>query len=283
MDSKVSFSKRNNFEVFQQKEIIIRNDVPKSLRELIVSFVNYESKLSLNSEILYDLIQTELQKPKYLINDWPEKIYIGIINSILDCEWYSIYNIIERIYENINYNEKPIFTEIINNHFLKEGIGWKVEEGKVLYRGEPSFESITKETVVQLSISETEKSANEFKEAFTCLSRKPNPDLSGAIIRAMNGLECLINKIENNNKTLGDLIKHQLFIKEPLKTGIEKLWAYSQQARHIKEENQFTYQETELLVSVSAAVATYLHKLNFPINQKSENNSYFEDDDDIPF
>ncbi len=135
MDSKVSFSKRNNFEVIQQKEIIIRNDAPKSLRELIVSFVNYESKLSLNSEIFYDLIQTELQKPKYLINDWPEKIYTGILNSILDCEWYSIYNIIERIYENINYNEKPIFTEIINNHFLKEGIGWKVEDGKILKRG----------------------------------------------------------------------------------------------------------------------------------------------------
>lgn len=282
MDTKDSFSRRNNFEVIQPKEIKFRNEAPISLRLLLASIANSPSNFFTNIKTYRSLINGVLLEPNDP-NNWSyDNIYSEIYYQLKACEWFRIYDIVEKIYDEINYDLRDKFTEIINNHFLKEGIGWKLEEGKVLYRGEPSFESITYEVVHQLSISETEKSANEFKEAFTCLSRKPNPDLSGAIIRAMNGLECLINKIENNNQTLAKLLQEQKHINEPLRTGIEKLYAYSHQARHLKEQNQFTYQETELLVSVSAAVATYIHKLNFPNNQKSESNSNY-DDDDIPF
>lgn len=290
MDNNNSFSKRNNFEVIQPKEITVRNDAPNSLRDLLISFANENSSYTMDNKQLdtkeyRDLINSELGKSNNP-NSWSKvNLYSEIYHLLTGCNWFKVYDVIEKLYLKVSYEKKDSFTEEINNHFINNGIGWKLEEGKVVYRGDSSFEQITKSNLEQLDISETEKSAKEFKEAFACLSRRPEPDLIGAVTRAMSGLECLIKRIENSNLTLGKLIQDQTNIKEPLKTGVEKLWAFAQSARHPKELNELNYQETELLVSISSAVATYLHKLTFPNSEIKKNKSYLEDDDedDVPF
>lgn len=283
MITEKSFSQRNNFEIVNHIEITIRNEAPDSLRELLISFGNSPITYMNSIEQFRSIVTKELQVSNNP-NNWSySNIYSEILYHLKECEWYKIYNIIEKIYNLVKTSEKKTFSEEINNHFINNGIGWKLENGKVVYRGDQSFEAITKETVLQLSIPETERSLNEFKEAFLDLSRKPKPDLTGAAIRAFNGLECMVNKIDEKEMTFGKLIKGNKNIPPPLNLGVEKLWSFATEtARHAKEGGNLTVIETELLVSVSAAVATYLHKLKFG-NTIIVNFSNFDGDEDPPF
>ena len=103
---------------------------------------------------------------------------------------------------------------------------------------------------------------NRNEEALA-LSRRPEPDLRGAVYHAMGSLECLARAITGDPKaTLGEILKkHPDLVPRPLNEALSKMWGYaSNEARHIKEGREPKREEAELLVGLAAMVATYLSK-----------------------
>ena len=101
----------------------------------------------------------------------------------------------------------------------------------------------------------------EMREALKDISRRPEPDRTGAIQHAMAALEATAREVTGKPKpTLGKLIP-ELDLPKPLDTAVEKLWGYAcDHARHGKEGRTVGTDETELLVSVACAVCTFLTK-----------------------
>jgi hypothetical protein len=78
----------------------------------------------------------------------------------------------------------------------------------------------------------------------------------------MAALECVARTASGDADTLGAILKRNPgLIPKPLDTAVEKAWGYaSEKGRHIKEGNEPTRDEAELIVGIEATVATYLSK-----------------------
>lgn len=147
--------------------------------------------------------------------------------------------------------------------FRKEGIGWQLVDGEIRVRGPEAFEAIVKSASVTLSASGRTTAATEIHEALRDLSRRPDPDLTGALQHGLAALECVMRDACGDQKaTLGALLsKHKGVIPAPLDQAVEKIWGFaSEQGRHVREGRQPDTEETELAVHVAAAVAAYLSK-----------------------
>ena len=104
-------------------------------------------------------------------------------------------------------------------------------------------------------------SESELAEAINDLSRRPDPDLSGAIHHAMSALEAVARQVTDQPKaTLGQIIaSHKNPLPKPLDDAVKKVWGYaSDQARHGNEDRNITRAEAQLIVGLSASVAMYL-------------------------
>ena len=101
--------------------------------------------------------------------------------------------------------------------------------------------------------------AAEIREALRDISRRPEPDRTGAIHHAMAALECTARDITGKpKKNFGDLIP-DLGLPQPLDEALHKLWGFaSQYGRHVKEGAKAQDDEAELVVSIAAAVSTFL-------------------------
>ncbi len=93
------------------------------------------------------------------------------------------------------------------------------------------------------------------------LSRRPQPDTTGAVQHAGAALECAARDVTNNpTKTFGDVLKAApgLFPK-PLDEAASKLWGYvSSYGRHVREGRVPTTEEAFLVTGIAAALAGYL-------------------------
>jgi hypothetical protein len=93
------------------------------------------------------------------------------------------------------------------------------------------------------------------------LSRRPAPDVTGAIQHAMVALECVALDVTGDPKsTLGDLLKkHRGTLPPPLDTALSKLWGFaSDQGRHLRENQAPDIKEGELIVGLAGSLVSYL-------------------------
>ncbi len=101
----------------------------------------------------------------------------------------------------------------------------------------------------------------ELHEAIADLSRRPEPDLSGAVHHALAALECVMRDACDDPKaTLGELVKrYPGRLPKPLDTAVEKLWGYASEAgRHMREGGTPTHADAEFVVGATATIVTYL-------------------------
>jgi hypothetical protein len=101
----------------------------------------------------------------------------------------------------------------------------------------------------------------ELAEALKDLSRRPTPDLTGALQHAMAALECTAREATSDrNSTLGEILKKRPgLVPRPLDDAVKRLWGYaSETARHVREDRTPERAEAELAVGVAASVCTYL-------------------------
>lgn len=261
MTNKNTFSKRQGLFSIKEKEITVREDAPEGLRGFI-KMVYYD--LGKNPSDLRS-ITSRVLKISPDSNNWSEfpNIDYEVGQHLENCEWYLVYDIIETIIQKLNTQEKTTFTEEMNEYFITNGIGWKIVNGLIETRGDEVFETAVKTVVSVLETAKLATAKTEIREALNDLSRRPTPDITGAIQHSLACLECVTREVTGDTKsTLGDLMKKfPGVIPSPLDQAVTKIWGFtSEQGRHLREGQAPEYLEAELVVEVTSAIATYLGK-----------------------
>lgn len=277
MTNKQTFSKRQGLFSIKEKEITVREDAPEGLRGFIrMAFYD----LKKNPSDLRSITTRVLKIPPDR-NNWSEypNIDYEIEQHLESCEWYIVYDIIEAIIQNLNGQQRETFINEINEYFIANGIGWKIVKGQVETRGDEVFETAVKTVVTVLETVKLQTAKTEIREALIDLSKRPEPDITGAIQHSLACLECVAREVTGDKKaTLGELIKkHPNIVPKPLDAAIEKIWGFtSEQGRHLREGQAPEYLEAELVVELSAAISTYLGKKMGGTTKQLES-------DDLPF
>ena len=257
------FSKRHGFRQVHEAPISDRADAPHELRGVVLQLA-YEC--GYRPKTLRPLMCRTLRK-RQNDNNWSE--YPNIDNEVKslidDCEWYHVYDAIEAMAgtmrENPSSFEAEKFESELNDYFAENGIGWKIVEGRVEVRGAEVFEQSIHQAESELQAGGFATARNELHEALHDLSRRPAPDVTGAIQHSMAALECVARVACSDEKaSLGDIMKrYRDLLPRPLDEAISKMWGFaSENARHIREGREPTFDEAELVVGTVAGVVTYL-------------------------
>ena len=266
-----TFSKRHGFSNSANTEITVREDAPEGLRS-IIPVIARKAGMTPHQirEIVCELllIQPDPGNWSAYPNVWNE------VNYLLEkCSWFEVYDIAEALHRappspSVQVStqfQAEAFADDLNKVFHRDGIGWEMQGGSIVFRGSEVFSESTKEAVTALKETGRTRAANEIHEALQDISRRPEPDTTGAMQHAMAALEATARDVLRlPNFTLGKLIP-KLELPEPLDTGVNKLWGYaSDRARHVREGQAIDTTEAELLVSVACAVCTFLARRNQP-------------------
>lgn len=251
-----SFSRRQGYSR-PDAEISIRHEAPEALRAAIVS-IAYQCGFA-PSELRLVLCGILYKTPDN--SNWSE--YPNIADEVGDLmdelEWFEVYDFIERLAEKSFHKDKD-FSGEVNNYFRVTGVGWQLLDQKIQVRSTEAFETAVREGQQLLSQRHRATAAYELHEALQDLSRRPLPEVSGAIQHAMAALECVARDVVGSKDTLGQLIQRNpgLFPK-PVDQIVEKAWAYSSNfGRHLVEGMPPQFEEAELMVGVSGVLCRYL-------------------------
>ena len=255
-----TFSRRHGY-VPRPVEITIRQDAPEEFREQLFELIK---EMGLGPTAIKTAIGKVLRRPTTDLTN-----YDAVRRLLHECEWFRIYDIAEAFYKQLlkkgldtQANE---YERYLNDYFRENGIGWQMSQGIITVRGSEEFETITKDAAKVLESSGRQTASNEIHEALLDLSRRPNPDITGAIQHAMAALECVAKDICGDaSLTLGKILQRhsdQLMLPKPLDVAVDKAWGYaSEMGRHIREGRAPSYEEAELIVGLSATIAIYLSK-----------------------
>ena len=262
------FSKRHGVVQVEAPEITIIKGAPHELRGFLP---NLRHDCGLTLDLLRERVCVVCQTRKNPNNYGPKNIEQEIQSTLDSCEWYLVYDLIEDIVSIMEQAQYPYdlekFTTRLNDYFVAKGIGWKLTGTTIERRGSEPFETEIKTAEEKLNTAGLSKSHQELTEARKDLSRRPMPDVTGAIQHACVALECVARKVTGGNATLGDLIKrHADLLPKPLDACVEKLWGFaSEYARHGSEDKtQATIHDAELVVGIAAIMT------NFLLNKNSE-------------
>ena len=251
------FSQRYSFSNKGDNELIYE-DAPESLR---CGLLQVATGFSLKSSQLRHIICNTLRARPDPSN-WSEgNIWWEVEHLTYESDWYRVYDIIEAIYAYIGAHRKPEFETQVNNLLVEESIGWQLINGKIEIRGDEAFETVITEAKYLVEDSNMTVASNELHEAIQDLSRRPEPDISGAVQHAMAALECVTREVLGEPKpTLGNLVKKYPYIfPKPVDEAVTKLWGYtSEQARHSRESRNLSRNEAQLVVGISAVLCSYL-------------------------
>lgn len=247
----------------QDTEITIRGDAPEGLRAVLLKEAE-RAQIGLGE--LEDIVRKTLNKLPS--GDWSASyIWDNIVSDIRHCEWFRVYDIIEAValylIKKDRNEEADRFQQEMNGYFREAGIGWQLVDGVLEIRGPEAFESTTRGAIATLEATQKTTASRELHEALHDLSRRPDPDLTGAVQHAIAALECVARDVSGDSKaTLGVLLdKKRISLPPPLDEAATKLWGYAcNMARHLKEGHVIAYEEAELLVATASALATYLTK-----------------------
>ena len=263
-----SFSERHELQG-PERDISVRYDAPPELR---VAVIQLAKRAGLNYSTLRDVV-CEVLPARPNRNNWSEdpNIRDEVFSLLENCDWFKVYDLAEAIYDALLHHTdkpfaepaQPIFRERLNQFFREQGIGWEMENGKVRYRGTEPFARTVEGAATDLSNTGRSQAASELAEAVRDISRRPKPDITGAVQHAMAALEATARDVTGQSKpTLGKLVG-SLGLTPPLDAALEKLWGYaSNEARHGREDGKLSPAEAELIVGVSGAVCGYLAKTN---------------------
>lgn len=257
-----SFSQRRGY-AQNDAEITVQNDAPRELRSVLVD-IAYEFELTPNN--LRKIVCKVLRVAPDPMN-WSE--YPNIDQEVRDhlegCDWYYIYEVIEEIDKRnrdvSRLKDAPRFAGEMNSYFRRRGIGWQLVNGVVEIRGSDEFEISVRQASTMLDQKGLTTAHGELRESLRDLSRKPDPDITGAIQHAMSALECVARDFTGDEKaTLGKILStNPNLLPKPLDEAVEKAWGYaSERGRHLRQGRLPTYEDAELTLAISSAVCRYL-------------------------
>ncbi|MBY5666217.1 AbiJ-NTD4 domain-containing protein [Rhizobium leguminosarum] len=243
-----------------EPEIAIREDAPDFLRFQAASIArNCELSPTAIRAIVCDIL-LEVPDP----NNWSEypNIWEEVLSLLTTCEWYKVYDIAEALWRSFEYrpDQQERFENDLNRVFREKGIGWELKNPDgIVFRGDQTFAVATEQAVDAFVKTGRYTAAGEIREALKDISRRPEPDRTGAIQHSMAALECVARDLTNSpNLNLGQII-NGLSLTPPMGDAVHKLWGYaSQKGRHVQEGHDASAAEAELVVSVACSLAVFL-------------------------
>jgi hypothetical protein len=260
------FSRRHGF-VGHPKEITIREDAPRDFRAAFLEIIRkVGSRHQGHPELeIRNAVATNLGKyvdPAIWLHY--EDAWKQVERLVYECDWFHVYDLVEAV--NSHFGQMtPVaaqeFSELINDRLVGQGIGWQLVNGKVVTRGDEAFEQMHKTALAELHADKRPTTANQIDEALRALSRRPEPNLRGAIFHGMGALECLIRDLAGDEKlTLGEALKkHPDLVPKPVDEALSKLWGYaSNEARHVAEGKEPNRNDAEFIVGLAFSTCTYL-------------------------
>ncbi len=262
------FSQRQGIDIID-KEITVRNDAPEGLRGFIpILYYEFDKRPSDARAVICRVLHKVPDQ-----SNWSEhpNIEYEVQDLMQECPWYRVYDIIEVLATKLSPQNYERFETEINVYFRENGIGWKLSEGKIESRGDKLFEEAVSDVAVVLKDRDLHVAKGEISEAIKDISRRPEPDITGAIQHSNAALECVCREITGDKTaTLGTIISnHPDIIPAPLNEAIKKMWGYaSQMGRHLQEGRMPNYEEAELMVHLSASMCSYLGKKHIEISPK---------------
>ena len=260
--SKDTFSRRHGFAA-QADEITIRDDAPAEVRAAILKIA--EGDLELGPDTIRAVLCTLLRKMRDS-NNWSHDPVFDECQRLMDnAPWYKVYDFVEAFYRRLAESHGPAraetWEELINKYFVEVGVGWRLADGQLESRGPEAFETSVDGARDALASAALQTARSEIDEALRGLSRRPEPDLTGAVQHAMAALECTAREATGDSRaTLGKILKqYPDVVPKPLDDALGKMWGYaSETARHVQEGRTPSRAEAELVVGVAAATCSYL-------------------------
>lgn len=258
---RMTFSKRHKFAT--TPPITVRTDATDGLRYAVIQ-IAYDCGPSY-SQIRSVVCRVLLTAPEQ--SNWSEipNIRDEVLYEINHCDWYKVYDVAEALLSLIDntrgYDCAVEYANALNIFFIEAGIGWqfKPNEG-IVYRGDEPFQVTTADAAKTLQNSGRRNASSEIEEAIRDISRRPDPDITGAISHSMAAVECVAQDILGSTNTLGKIVG-ALDLPKPLDEAVSKLYGFaSQHGRHVSEQSRPTSEDAELLVQVSCAICAYLVK-----------------------
>lgn len=253
-----TFSDRHNHQP-ADADITIREDAPEAFRYAVLQFavdndMGPHSLRDIACSILF--IAPNRKNWSAYPNVWDE-----VQRLLGDAPWYRVYDIAEAIYRRLRPDLAEKYANGLNRYFRQAGIGWQMTPEGIMYRGDETYAATTQSAAAILLVTNRQRAANEIKEAIKDISRRPEPDTTGAIQHSIAALECVVRDVlDAPNDTLGTLLP-RLGLPRPLDTAVEKMWGFSsERARHVREGETLDDVQAELVVSVACAVSAFIAK-----------------------
>lgn len=262
-----TFSERHGLFV-DDAEISIWHDAPEEFRGALPSICyRVGLKPSELRTIICELLFLSPDRSNW--SDFPN--VDGEVKDILqECKWFEVYDFIEAVSGYLKKNHKVSkegapqsqeFDELISRYFRRNGYGWLMANGQIEVRGSEAFEHAVREARDELSQAGKATAARELHEALLDLSRRPEPEITGAIQHAMAALECVAREKCGSKDTLGLLVQRNNIFPRPIDTIVEKAWGWtSNNGRHLLEGSPPSFEEAELMVGISGVLCRYLHR-----------------------
>jgi len=261
------FSQRYGY--VQPPVISIREDLPGQLRLGMLHI----ARRYLKPDVLHAIASKALA----FISNEENRAETDLVNEIADhvrgCPWFAIYDVVEGISDvilnSVGETAARSFTQDLNAFLVQNGVGWQLLEGRFLIRRDEEVETTIQQAEMSLSTAGRHMAAKRIREARQDLSRRPTPDIAGAVSHAIAAVECVLCDIDGitagKNATLSNFLNRTELFPGSLKTAMSAIWGYAcnEGARHGREGVEPGQDEGELVVNVCAAVATYLNR-KFP-------------------
>jgi hypothetical protein len=239
-----------------------RDEIPDELRD---GFVMVCERLRLDHRDVAPLVSKICGvrfTHSHQLPDWND-----ISSYIIGTRWYCIYDLIEAIYAHIKQAEgskhevglSGRFEEEVNGVLADTAVPWKVEEGRVVSRGSEAFEAVVHSARDAMERQGLSVANAELHEAMVDLSRRPVPDVTGAVQHAAAALEAVAREVAGSSSaTFGQLIP-RLSLPKPLDLACDKLWGFcSDTGRHIREGRVPSRADATLVVGFSASLIEFL-------------------------
>jgi hypothetical protein len=174
-----TFSRRHGLRPVPTK--LVRDDAPRKMRSALVALLsNREVDLLLARDLLYRILREVMPNWMELVPSW--RFFDGALQQ---ATWYEVFDFLEALCCELKDLE---LEENINELFDEYGIGWKVHFGQIETRGDELFEQSVNTARGGLRSAGRDTAANELNEAMADLSRRPEADARGAIIRRLGSV-----------------------------------------------------------------------------------------------
>lgn len=153
---------------------------------------------------------------------------------LLECFWYQFYDILEEISslikQSLSPQEMDEFAAKINGVLAKEGIPWRLENGRVARRFHPQTAEQLEKVTILLHDEKFKGPDEQFAKAIEHLNRRPEPDEENCVKDAVGAIEAVANIIAGkNSQQLNNLLDREPFrsgIPATIRESINKVYAY---------------------------------------------------------